>query len=41
MLPEEDVTELPITIEDAFKIIMSAGLATNNIENVLQGKENN
>jgi uncharacterized membrane protein len=41
MLPEEDVTELPITIEEAFKIIMSAGLATNNIENVLQGKENN
>ncbi len=41
MLPEGDITELPITIEDAFKIIMSAGLATNNIENALPGKENN
>jgi uncharacterized membrane protein len=41
MLPEADITELPITIEDAFKIIMSAGLATNNIENALPGKDNN
>ncbi|MGH7849806.1 MAG: DUF502 domain-containing protein, partial [Thermodesulfobacteriota bacterium] len=41
MLPEADITELPITIEDAFKIIMSAGLATNNIENALPGKNNN
>ena len=40
-LPEEDIVELPITIEDAFKIIMSAGLATNNVENVVPGKENN
>ena len=41
MLPEADVTELPISIEDAFKIIMSAGLATNNAENALPGKDNN
>jgi len=40
MLPEEDVTELPITIEEAFKIIMSAGLATNNVENALPDKKN-
>jgi len=40
MLPEEEVTELPIAIEEAFKIIMSGGLATNNIENALPGKKN-
>jgi len=40
MLPEEDIVELPITIEDAFKIIMSAGLATNNVENVVPYKKN-
>jgi len=40
MLPEEEITELPITIEDAFRIIMSAGLATNNVENVGQYKKN-
>lgn len=40
MLPEDDITELPITIEDAFRIIMSAGLAPNNAENALQYKKN-
>lgn len=40
MLPEEDVTELPITIEDAFRIIMSAGLAANNIDHAVRGKKN-
>jgi len=40
MLPEEEITELPITIEDAFRIIMSAGLATNNVEDVVQYKKN-
>ncbi len=40
MLPEEEVTELPIAIEEAFKIIMSGGLATNNIEHALPGKKN-
>lgn len=41
MLPEEEITELPISIEDAFKIIMSAGLATNNVENAVETKKNN
>jgi uncharacterized membrane protein len=40
MLPEEEITELPISIEDAFRIIMSAGLATNNIDNAVQYKKN-
>lgn len=40
MLPEDDVKELSMTIEEAFKIIMSAGLATNNIEDALPGKKN-
>ncbi|HET7289504.1 MAG TPA: DUF502 domain-containing protein [Thermodesulfobacteriota bacterium] len=40
MLPEDEVTELPIAIEEAFKIIMSGGLATNNIENALPGEKN-
>jgi len=39
MLPEEDIKELSISVEDAFRIIMSAGLATNNIENADQGKK--
>ncbi len=40
MLPEEEITELPITIEEAFKIIMSAGLATNNVDNAGRYKKN-
>ncbi|MEQ9619272.1 MAG: DUF502 domain-containing protein [Deltaproteobacteria bacterium] len=40
MVPEEDVKELSITIEDAFRIIMSAGLAANNIDNAGPGKKN-
>lgn len=39
MLPEEDIKELSISVEDAFRIIMSAGLATNNIEDAGQGKK--
>ncbi|MEM7007952.1 MAG: DUF502 domain-containing protein [Thermodesulfobacteriota bacterium] len=39
MIPEEDVTELPISVEDAFRIIMSAGLATNNSENAIQSNK--
>ncbi len=39
MLPEEDIKELPISVEDAFRIIMSAGLATNNIEDAGQSKK--
>ncbi|MEW6145098.1 MAG: DUF502 domain-containing protein [Thermodesulfobacteriota bacterium] len=41
MLPEEEITELSISIEDAIKIIMSGGLAANIIENALPGKNNN
>lgn len=33
MLPEEDIKELSISVEDAFRIIMSAGLAANNTGN--------
>lgn len=40
MIPEEDVKELSITIEDAFRIIMSAGLAANNIDNAGPDKKN-
>lgn len=40
MLPEEDVKELSISVEDAFRIIMSAGLAANNFEDAGKGKEN-
>ena len=39
MLPEEDIKELSISVEDAFRIIMSAGLATNNVDNAGQGKK--
>lgn len=40
MVPEEDVTELAISVEDAFRIIMSAGLAANNnFKNVGPGKK--
>jgi len=40
MLPEEEVKELQISIEDAFKIIISGGLADNQIRNVKSDKEN-
>jgi uncharacterized membrane protein len=40
MLPKEDVRELPISVEDAFRIIMSAGLATNKIDNAGTGNKN-
>jgi len=32
MLPERDVTELDISVEDAFRLIVSAGLATDKVE---------
>lgn len=41
MIPEEEITELSISIEDAIKIIMSGGLAANSVENALPGKNNN
>lgn len=37
MLPEEDVKELPISVEEAFRIIISGGLADNQSENVKSG----
>lgn len=40
MLPEEDIIELSISVEEAFKIIMSAGLAANNSENAGQSNKN-
>ncbi len=40
MLPEEDIKELSISVEDAFRIIMSAGLAANNSENAGTGNKN-
>ncbi|HSE83339.1 MAG TPA: DUF502 domain-containing protein, partial [Thermodesulfobacteriota bacterium] len=40
VIPEDDVTELPISVEDAFRIIMSGGLASNQIESVKPSKEN-
>jgi len=39
MLPEEDIKELSISVEDAFRIIMSAGLATNNFKDAGQGNK--
>ncbi|MGI9534025.1 MAG: DUF502 domain-containing protein [Thermodesulfobacteriota bacterium] len=32
MLPQQDVKELDISVEDAFRLIVSAGLATSKIE---------
>ena len=32
MLPQQDVKELDISVEDAFRLIVSAGLATDKIE---------
>ena len=41
IIPEDDVTELPISVEDAFRIIMSGGLASNQIESIKASKGNN
>lgn len=41
MIPEEDVTELSIGTEDAFKIIMSIGLAANQGGESIFIKKNN
>lgn len=38
MLPEEDIKELPISTEDAFRIIISGGLADNQTQNVESSK---
>jgi len=39
MLPEEDIEELPISTEDAFRIIISGGLADNQSQNVRSSKQ--
>ena len=39
MIPQEDVKELSISVEDAFRIIMSAGLATHQIEDAGKGNK--
>ena len=41
MIPQEDVKELHISVEDAFRIIMSAGLAASQIENAGKGTTDN
>lgn len=38
MLPEEDIKELPISTEDAFRIIISGGLADNQSKDVKSSK---
>lgn len=40
MIPEEDVRELNISTEEAFKIIMSLGLATEKGETFINDKKN-
>jgi uncharacterized membrane protein len=39
MIPEEEVQELPISVEDAFRIIVSGGLASNQSEGSRLSKE--
>jgi uncharacterized membrane protein len=41
MLPEEDIKELPISAEDAFRIIISGGLASNQTQDAKSSKEYN
>lgn len=41
MVPQEDVRELSISVEDAFRIIMSAGLAASQLDNARQHKKDN
>lgn len=41
MIPQEDVEELSISVEDAFRIIMSAGLAASQIDHAGKGTKNN
>jgi len=41
MVPQEEVKELSISVEDAFRIIMSAGLAAGQTDNGGKGNKNN
>jgi uncharacterized membrane protein len=40
IIPEDEVKELPISVEEALKIIISGGLAANRLENVRVGEKN-
>ncbi len=39
MISEDEVKELPISVEDAFRIIISGGLASNQLETAKLGEE--
>jgi uncharacterized membrane protein len=39
MIPEDEVKELPISVEDAFRIIISGGLASNQGESARVGEK--
>ena len=39
MVPEQDFEELDISVEDAFRLIISAGLSQNNLDAAEQGKK--
>ncbi len=40
LIPEDEVKELPISVEDAFRIIVSGGLASEQIEGFRTNQEN-
>jgi uncharacterized membrane protein len=40
MILEDEVKELPISVEEALKIIISGGLAANQLENIRVGEKN-
>jgi len=40
LIPEDEVKELPISVEDAFRIIVSGGLASEQIEGFKSNQEN-
>ncbi|HEX3035033.1 MAG TPA: DUF502 domain-containing protein [Thermodesulfobacteriota bacterium] len=39
VIPEDEVTELPVSVEEAFKIIMSGGIASKQSENAERSEE--
>ena len=41
LIPEDEVNELPISVEDAFRIIVSGGLASEQIEGFRASQEDN
>ncbi len=40
LIPEDEVKELPISVEDAFRIIVSGGLSSEQLEDFRTSKEN-